>query len=160
MIPIIKSYLSRLAVSLVVVVFFVCTSQLTHAQNIGTATKEGTKKEVKTEKVNLEKEKGVAAESSEKTLQSTEEAREEQSETRLESKKTFEKENKEVESAKNSEEEKRLAELKKNREEIELRKQHGKLTEKEYQDAINKLNKMEKELKSKGKSKLDSKEGR
>jgi len=152
MIKFIKCDLSGLAVSIVIAIFFLFNTQLTHAQNLGTATKEGGKKEVKTEKT-------VATEKSEKTLQSTKETQKKQSETHLESEKALEKKNKEVESVKTSEGNKKLAEIKKEREEIELRKQHGKLTEKEYQDAINKLDKMEKELQGESKPKLGSKGG-
>ena len=160
MIEITKSNLPRLAVSFIIAVFFMFASQQTYAQNLGTVKKEDAKKEVKTEKVKLEKEKGVATENSEKTLQSTKKNQVEQSETRIESKETLEKEKKELESAEKSETEKRLIAIKKNREEIELQKKHGKLNEKEYEDAINKLDKMEKEVKSKDKPKLDSKGGK
>ncbi|MBZ0241706.1 MAG: hypothetical protein K8F24_00700 [Bacteroidales bacterium] len=152
MIPNIKSYLTGLTTSLVVATLFLFSSQLSHAQNLGAGTKEGAKKEAKTEK-------GIAAEKSEKTMHSTKKVLEEQSETAVEPGKTFEKEEKEVESAKTSEGKDKLAEIKKRREEIELRKQQGKLTEKQYQDAINKLDKMEKELKSESKPKPGSKGG-
>lgn len=151
-----KSSLVSYAASFFVALVFVFSVQQSQAQNLGTATKEAAKKDVKTEKVSLEKAKDNSEKKAEKTLQSTKEQNVEKS---AEVEKTLMKEKKEVESVEKYEVDKKLAEIKKNREEIELRKQNGKLTDKEYKDAISKLDKMEKELKAEGKLKLDSKGG-
>lgn len=131
---------STLAASLLMTVFFLFAAQQSFAQELGTSTKESTKEEVKKEK----------------TLQST---KIQKSDVTKDEDKSDEISTKEEKLLKKSETKERLLEIKKNREEIELRKQQGKLTEKEYQEAINKLDKMEKELKGESKLKLESKDG-
>lgn len=151
----------RLASSLITAVLLIFAAQAVKAQELSKSSKENAIKEIQTEKLKIEKEPNLTPEkSSTKSLQETKTLQKEQAETDVESKKTFEKEKKESESTKTSKADKKLAEIKKYREEIELRKKHGKLSEKEYQDAVNKLDKMEKELKSKSKPKLDSKGGK
>jgi len=157
MTQIFKSYLPKLAVSLFVAMCFMFITQQSYAQSLSTKSKENAKKEVKTEKAKVEKEQRVATEKSTKSMQST---KAEQKEVTVESEESLEAKKKEIESAKKPDDDKKLAEIKKSREEIALRKEHGKLSEKEYQDAVNKLDKMEKELKSNSKPKLDSKGGR
>ncbi|MCK9450235.1 MAG: hypothetical protein M0Q90_00920 [Bacteroidales bacterium] len=151
-----KPIFFSLATSLVMAILFVFSSQSIQAQELGKSSKESAKEKVKTEKLKPEKGKSVATEKSEKNLPST---KAEQNKSAIDTKKTLESNKREIESSNKADVEKRLAELKRNREEIELRKQHGKLTEKEYQDATNKLDKMEKELQGESKPKPGSKGG-
>jgi len=151
-----KPIFFSLATSLIMAILFVLSLQSIQGQELNKSSKGSAKEKVKTEKLKLETEKSVAPEKSEKTLPST---KAEQNKSAIGTKKTLESNKKVIESGNKADVEKRLAELKKNREEIELRKQHGKLTEKEYQDAINKLDKMEKELRGESNPKLGSKGG-
>jgi len=147
---------STLAASLLMTVFFLFAAQQSFAQELGTSTRESSKEEVKKEKVKLDVEKAVESEKKEKTLQST---KIQKSDVTIDKDKSDEISTKEETLFKKSETDERLIEIKKKREEIELGKKNGKLTDKEYKEAINKLDKMEKELKGKSKLKLESKDG-